>query len=282
MAGTLFIVATPIGRFDDITLRAIDVLGAVGVVAAEDTRRTGQLLKHFKIQTPLISLHAHNERRRAGDILTRLAGGQSVALVSDAGTPGLSDPGAWVVREARAAGYRVEPVPGPSAITAALSVAGIEDPSFLFLGFPPIRSKDRNIWLRRLAEAHQSVTTVFFEAPHRVIQTIDNIGNFVVSPIIVLRELTKVHEQILMGPVSSIRPALDPPRGEYTIVIPPAAASPTSARDVTDDELRLVFGQIAKTHPRASRREVIRKVSEQFQLPANRVYNATIGTSDQE
>ena len=138
--GTLFVVATPIGHLEDITLRALSVLKSAALVAAEDTRRTGNLLRHYQITTPLLSVHEHNERSRIPTIVGRLLAGESVALVTDAGTPGISDPGAEMVAGARAAGVRVEPIPGASAVVAALSVAGMGSEGFCFLGFPPIRS----------------------------------------------------------------------------------------------------------------------------------------------
>ncbi len=142
-SGTLFVVATPIGNLEDITLRALRVFREVAVVAAEDTRRSGNLLRHYDIRTPLVSLHEHNEHRRRVQLVARLKAGESIALVTDAGTPGISDPGASFVRAARDAGIRVEPVPGPSAVTAAMSVAGVESQGFVFIGFLPTRSKAR-------------------------------------------------------------------------------------------------------------------------------------------
>ena len=152
MAGTLFVVATPIGHLEDITLRALRVLKSVALVAAEDTRRTGNLLRHYDINTPILSLHEHNEEARVPKVLGRLDAGDSVALVTDAGTPGVSDPGARLVAAVRKAGFRVEPIPGASAVVTALSVAGISSDGFVFLGFPPIRSKDRKQWLTSLVE----------------------------------------------------------------------------------------------------------------------------------
>src|SRR5262245_25476371 len=172
MAGTLFVVATPIGHLEDISARALRVLREVALVAAEDTRRTGNLLRHFGIPTRLISLHRHNEGQRVAALVERLARGDSVALVSDAGTPGIADPGAAVVRQARAAGIRVEPIPGPSAVAAAISVAGLEDSRFVFLGFPPTRSKDRKRWFEDLQTLRRHAPVVFFEAPHRIRETI--------------------------------------------------------------------------------------------------------------
>ena len=140
--GILYVVATPIGNLEDMTLRGLKTLKAVQLVAAEDTRRTGTLLRHFQIETPILSVHEHNERGRAEQIINRLGRGDSVALVTDAGTPAISDPGAKLVREVRAAGFRVEPIPGPSAVVAGLSASGIDSDGFTFLGFPPIRGKD--------------------------------------------------------------------------------------------------------------------------------------------
>src|SRR5688572_21832825 len=139
LTGTLFVVATPIGNLEDITLRALRILKEVDLVAAEDTRRTGNLLRHYDIHTPLISLHEHNEFQRTDELVARLQTGDSVAVVSDAGTPGISDPGARLVRAARQAGVRVDPIPGPSAITAILSASGVALGRFAFAGFPPVR-----------------------------------------------------------------------------------------------------------------------------------------------
>ena len=146
LGGVLYVVATPIGNLEDITLRALKTLKTVQLVAAEDTRRTGNLLRHFEIEVPIISVHEHNEEARVQKILGRLAKGESVALVTDAGTPGVSDPGAGLVAAVRGAGFRIEPIPGASAVAAAISAAGIKSDGFTFMEFPPIRSKDRKLW----------------------------------------------------------------------------------------------------------------------------------------
>src|SRR5579864_2911893 len=152
MSGTLFVVATPIGNLEDVTLRALRVLREVSLIAAEDTRRTARLLARYAISTPTTSLHEHNEHRKSGAIVERLKRGESVALVSDAGTPTVSDPGGRLIQAAIAAGIRLEPLPGPSAALAALAVSGMPTASFTFLGFPPTRSKDRADWLQRLKQ----------------------------------------------------------------------------------------------------------------------------------
>ena len=175
-SGTLFVVATPIGNLEDITLRALRVLREVALVAAEDTRRTGNLLRHYQIGTPLVSLHEHNEDQRIGPLVGRLQAGQSIAVVSDAGTPGISDPGSRLVRAARLAGIRVDPIPGPSAVTAILSASGLSFDRFAFAGFPPIRSKDRNDWFGWVSSL-PDVPVVCFEAPHRIRRFLDEVAS---------------------------------------------------------------------------------------------------------
>jgi 16S rRNA (cytidine1402-2'-O)-methyltransferase len=164
--GTLYVVATPIGNLEDITLRALRILKEVDLVAAEDTRHTRKLLTHFGISTPTLSYYKEKEQERAALIIKKLHNGQSVALVSDAGTPGISDPGSILVQKAIGAKIKVEPIPGPSSLTAALSVAGIQDNSFIFLGFAPSRKKQRQDLLLALCQEQRHL--VFFEAPHRL------------------------------------------------------------------------------------------------------------------
>jgi 16S rRNA (cytidine1402-2'-O)-methyltransferase len=200
MPGTLYVVATPIGNLEDVTLRALRVLRQVRVIAAEDTRRTARLLQHYSISTPTTSLHEHNERQKTPALIERLKTGDSVALVSDAGTPTLSDPGAHLVSAAHAAGIRVEPVPGPVAAIAALSAAGFEPGEVIFVGFPPSRSSDRKKWLARLASEERVV--ILYEAPHRIEATLREMleewGNRTIA---VGRELTKSHEELVVQPI---------------------------------------------------------------------------------
>jgi 16S rRNA (cytidine1402-2'-O)-methyltransferase len=274
MAGTLFVVATPIGHLDDITLRALRVLREVAVVAAEDTRRTGNLLRHFGIATRLVSLHAHNEKARSARLLDLLAEGQSVALVSDAGTPAISDPGAGLVALARGRGIRVEPVPGASAVAAAMSVSGLEDGTFAFLGFPPHRSKDRILWFSKCQRLQEDVSVVFFEAPHRVRQTLQDLIGLVEQPIFIFRELTKLHEESLVGTTIDLLAALPHPQGEFTIVIPKAPVA--EAGDATIDKQLILheFGHLASVG-RSSRREVAREVGRKFGLSTKQIYDLT-------
>src|SRR5665647_818468 len=179
MPGTLFVVATPIGNLEDLTFRARRILGEVDLIAAEDTRRTSKLLAHYEIRKPMVSLREHNEVRESPRLVVRMQAGESVALVTDAGTPGIADPGARLVKAARAGGVNIVPIPGPSAVVTAMSVSGAEAPEFSFFGFPPPKGTERKTWFRRLAEtAHPSV---FFEAPHRIEKTLSDCADYLVN-----------------------------------------------------------------------------------------------------
>ena len=268
MAGTLYVVATPIGNLEDITFRALRVLREVAVVAAEDTRRSGQLLRHFGITTRLVSLHSHNEGLKAEGLVDRLRRGESIALVSDAGTPAVSDPGAELVRVAVAAGIRVEPVPGPSAVMAALSAAGLPDVGFTFLGFPPIRGKDRESWLRTLARAVDDAPVVFFEAPHRVKSTLALLSSLSYDQIVVFRETTKLHESVYRGTIAEVLAQLTVVAGEFTLVLPKKKVSDGPAERPTDDAVLEMFGRI--TDKKA--RDAARQVAAETGLSANDVY----------
>jgi 16S rRNA (cytidine1402-2'-O)-methyltransferase len=219
--GTLWIVATPIGNLGDLSPRAAEVLGAVDVIACEDTRRTGLLLQHLGAKKPMRSLHEHNERARTGEILALLAAGSDVAVVSDAGTPLLSDPGFVVTREAVRAGFTVSAVPGPSAALAALVMSGLPPYPFAVLGFPPPRSGKRRTFFGRFSEL--DATLVFFESPHRVLASLDDalavLGN---RPAAIARELTKLHEEVLRGSLNDVRAALAARpsiKGEIVVVV---------------------------------------------------------------
>ena len=219
--GTLYVVATPIGNLEDITLRALRVLKEVGLVACEDTRRTRTLLTHFGIHVPVTSYFEHNKLAKGPAILKTLREGKSVALVTDAGTPGISDPGFLLVREARAAGIAVVPVPGPSAVVAALSAAGIPADSFVFDGFLPVKPGKRIHRLEALRELE--MTLVCYESPHRILAALEAIGQvFGQVEIVVARELTKQFEEIVRGTPEALRErfAAGTVRGEFTLVIP--------------------------------------------------------------
>ena len=267
-AGTLYVVGTPIGNLEDITLRALRVLRDVAVVAAEDTRRTGNLLRHYEIQTPLISLHEHNERQRLTPLVARLQAGDSIAVVSDAGTPGISDPGARLVRAAREAGVRVDPIPGPSAVTAVLSASGLAFDRFAFAGFAPVRSKDRKKWfdwVARLAD----VPVVCFEAPHRIRRLLAEAALMLVKrPILLAREVTKAHEQWLTATDDF------PERGEFVVIFGQSTYSSPAVAFPKDEEIKLVFGQMTNNVSIGSRREAVKAVATHLQIPVKAVYDA--------
>jgi len=267
MPGTLFVVATPIGNLEDITVRALRVLREVALIAAEDTRRTAHLLARHAITTPTTSLHQHNEPVKSAAIIDRLRRGEAVALVSDAGTPTVSDPGSRLIREAIAADIRVEPVPRPSAVLAALTASGFETDSFTFLGFPPTKSKDRNDWFERLAAVGGIV--VFFEAPHRIIETLADLrrvaGDCVVS---VSRELTKLHEDTVRGPISVITKLITSPIGEYTVV---AHVAERAESIVRDEDVVGEFGEMT-ARPGVTKRKAVGLLARRHGLPPNRVY----------
>lgn len=196
MPGTLFVVATPIGNLEDLTFRALRILREVDVIAAEDTRRTSKLLAHYDVRKPLLSLHEHNENRETDRLISKLASGINVALVSDAGTPTIADPGHILVAAARAAGITVVPIPGASAVVAALSASGLPADQFAFLGFPPSGGAVRDRWFDRLSTT--ATTAVFYESPHRIARTLKEVSEYLGNrQILVARELTKVNEQLV-------------------------------------------------------------------------------------
>ena len=241
MAGTLYLVATPIGNLGDVSSRALETLRTVGFVACEDTRHTRGLLTHYAIGTPTISYHDHNARTRAPQLLDRLEAGESVALVSDAGTPAISDPGYRLISGAAERGIRVVPVPGPSAVVAALSASGLATDAFLFAGFLPPKQGARRARLADLAG--ERATLVFYEAPHRISETLaDMLDAFGDREAVVARELTKLHEELARGRLSELAARFaGEVKGEVTVVVEgpgdvPAAAEP--AAEELDDELR--------------------------------------------
>ena len=272
MAGTLYVVATPIGNLEDVTLRALRILREVSLIAAEDTRRTARLLQHYSISTRTTSLHAHNEHEKTRTLLDRLQAGDSIALVSDAGTPLVSDPGHQLVQQARAAGIRVEAIPGASAVMAALSASGLGADGFYFAGFPPNRSIDRKRWLEAIAIIGR--LTIIFESPHRLTNTLDDLAA-TFGPehrIAVGRELTKAHEELVIEPISAIRERFSAPRGEFTLLIPPKTSPEASATALPDrDSLRDELGRIAKSGA-SGRREAVKLLAAKYGLSANDLY----------
>lgn len=230
-AGTLYLVATPIGNLEDITLRALRVLRECDLVAAEDTRRTGQLLRHFDIRKPMLSYFKFNEARRSEELIQRLGGGAKVALVTDAGTPGISDPGQRVVQAAIAAGLRVEPVPGPCALVAALTASGLPTEEFHFIGFLPQKSGRRRQRLAMLADLPGAI--VLYESPYRIEKLLGELVEWLPDRLVVVaRELTKRFEEFLRGrPAEILATARQRKlKGESVVMIGPADPPPMTAK----------------------------------------------------
>lgn len=240
MENALYVVATPIGNLGDITLRALEILGGVDLVACEDTRHARHLLDHHGIKVPTLALHRHNENEAATRLIRLLGEGKRVALVSDAGTPGVSDPGARAVAAVRAAGFRVIPLPGPNAAIAALSAAGLPDPRFLFVGFLPAKVGARRTAIQELAGVEAAL--VFYEAPHRAMETVADLVELLEPrrEIVIARELTKLFEQIARMPLGQAPAWLaadaDRQRGEFVLVV-----SAPPPRDGLDAETERVL-----------------------------------------
>jgi 16S rRNA (cytidine1402-2'-O)-methyltransferase len=271
MPGTLFVVATPIGNLEDITARALRVLREVTLIAAEDTRRTAHLLARYAITTPTTSLHEHNEAKKSTSLVERLRRGDDIALVSDAGTPTVSDPGARLIDAAIETGARVEPIPGPSAALAALVASGIPSDTFIFLGFPPIRSKDRKYWFDSLKMAGRTV--VFFEAPHRIRGTLEELKEQVGDCRVAIgRELTKTHEELVRGPISAVLSRLMTPKGEFTIVADIGSLTGQTTVSMPDDHTLATEFCCLTNERLVDRRHAIAALTKKYGMTRNDLY----------
>ncbi|MBI5379951.1 MAG: 16S rRNA (cytidine(1402)-2'-O)-methyltransferase [Nitrospirae bacterium] len=273
--GTLYIVATPIGNLEDITLRALRVLKEVSLIAAEDTRRTQKLLAHYGIHTPLTSYHAHNQWEKAEVLLHRLHAGEAVALVSDAGTPAISDPGVHLIRRCYEAGIRVVPVPGPSAVMAAISVAGLRAEQFRFEGFLPSRRSARLQRIRALAEEEAAV--VLFEAPHRIAALLRDLHEVLGDrQVVLLRELTKLFEERIAGALPEVlkRAEAAPLKGEMTLII---EGTPRGAdRPKAMDPQRMLKEARRLEAEGISRKEALAQVARQYGFSRRVLYQMAL------
>jgi 16S rRNA (cytidine1402-2'-O)-methyltransferase len=273
MSGTLYVVATPIGNLEDITLRALRVLREVDVIAAEDTRRTARLLSHHAITSRTVSFHEHNARSRVPRLIERLQAGESIAIVTDAGTPGVSDPGLELVQAAIERGIAVDPIPGASAPLTALIASGFLMVPFTVFGFAPSRSKARLKWLEAVAQTQHTFS--FFEAPHRIQQTLGEAHHlFGERPIMAARELTKLHQEFLRGTTSELAKRISEPRGEFTVIVGP------TVKQQENNDIVLSDAQLADEFWRTtdnsggSRRDVINQVAKKCGRSAKDVYSA--------
>jgi 16S rRNA (cytidine1402-2'-O)-methyltransferase len=274
MAGTLYIVASPIGNLEDITLRALRILKEVDLIAAEDTRHTKKLLVHYGIITPLTSYHLHNENAKSASLVQRLSSGCRIALISDAGTPIISDPGFRLVQGAIHAGIPVVPIPGPSALTAVLGASGLPTDRFAFEGFLPARKAERRERLRELREEQR--TLVFYEAPHRVKESLQDLLEVLGDRQVVLgREMTKLHEEFIRGSVSELAALAKTKewRGEMTLVVRGAIGDRVSKTD-RDRDLRSEIKKLRKEGMRV--KEIAELLGERFSLPKREVYRLAL------
>ena len=270
MSGTLYLVATPIGNLEDITLRAVRILGEVQLIAAEDTRRTARLLRHYGITTRTTSLHDHNERQKTPMLVARLLAGDSIALLSDAGTPVVSDPGLLLVRQSLDAAIPVVALPGPSAVTAALVSSGAPASSFTFVGFPPRKLNDRKRWCEALVDEPR--TLIFFESPHRLITTLKLMRVYWGDRTVALcREMTKMHEELVIQQISKLIGVLRPPRGEYTCIVwPPVEQRQPDRQLPSDTDLLSELGVLTKTS--GSRRAAVKELGRRYGLTSRQMY----------
>jgi len=268
MSGQLYLVATPIGNLEDITYRAVRILRGVDLIACEDTRQSRKLLDHYDIRKPTISYHEHNEAERTAELVSRLLAGSSIALISDAGMPLVSDPGYRLVRGAIECGVAVQAVPGPSAALTALAASGLPTDSFRFGGFLPIKAGQRAKALEALAEEH--ATLIFYEAPHRILETLEAVEAALgPRPVVVGRELTKIHEEYLRGTAAEIRAELaarDSVKGEFTLLIGKATAPPPDDTPLEDAVRVLVDGGVP-------RMDAIKQVARRRGLSKREVYD---------
>jgi 16S rRNA (cytidine1402-2'-O)-methyltransferase len=281
-AGTLYLCATPIGNLEDITIRALRILKEVGLIAAEDTRRVRKLLSHYDIHTPLTSFHRHNYRKKGAYILNLLLKGQNVALVSDAGLPGIADPGEEMVLLAVAYEVPVVPVPGPNAALAALVASGLPAKHFCFEGFLPSKTKARQERLQQLQTEKR--TLIFYEAPHRLSETLaDMLVLLKNRKIVVARELTKLHEEIWRGTIDQAVTYFDPikTRGEFTLVVAGSTepASPALCPvNISDPAVeKNILGQVKQLENKGlAKKEAVRQVARQFNLSKRQVYTLIV------
>ncbi len=274
--GALYIVATPIGNLEDITLRALRVLKEVDLIAAEDTRRTRKLLSHYQIKTATVSYHAHNQAVRGPELIDKLTAGQSVALVSDAGTPGFSDPGALLVAQAWDAGIKVEAVPGPAAGVTALSMSGFPG-DVTFLGFPPRKAGKRREFFETLAREHRVL--IFYESPQRLAGTLAEMARyFAERQVLVVRELTKVFEEAWRGPVSEVAAQVADRqiKGECTLVLSCPVKPPEAEVDLA--------GRLLKAAEKTdlSGRRLTDLVAEELNISRRQVYQTYLELKGQK
>jgi 16S rRNA (cytidine1402-2'-O)-methyltransferase len=278
MPGSLFVVATPIGNLEDITLRALRVLGEVDLIACEDTRQTAKLLNHYQIQKPTTSYHDYNEVEKAANLLVQLQSGKTIALVSDSGTPCISDPGYRIVRAALEAGVRVVPIPGPCAFVAALSVCGRPTDLFTFLGFLPSKKGARRMLLESLKA--ESRTLVFYEAPGRLVESLRDVEEILgIRPVTIAREMTKVYEELFFGNAVEAMQHYShkPVKGEVVLIIEKASASSVPLSLFGEEELRARLDELVQAGS-LSKSDAIKQLAQQLGTSRRELYQLLLSS----
>lgn len=274
MKGTLYIVSTPVGNLEDITLRAIRILGEVDIIAAEDTRHSVKLLNHLGIRKPMISYWREKEQVRSDEIIKRLHAGQSIALISDAGTPGISDPGAVLIKRAIEENIQILSIPGPSAFVAALSVSGLPTDQFTFMGFLPSRTAQRQKFLREVYLEQR--TLIFYEAPHRIVDTLLDLSHiFGERKAALIKEITKFHEDVVRGSITEIIEEVQKTTiaGEYVIIVEGWSGMNKS---ITEDVLSELHMCMRKG---LGRKEAVKRIAETFGLSKKELYKKSLDES---
>ncbi len=274
MKGNLYIVATPIGNLEDITLRAINVLKSVDLIIAEDTRHSLKLLNHLEITKPLISYHRHNEEDKTENILKKIEEGKNIALISDAGTPVISDPGEFIVKEAIEREINVVSIPGACAIITALMSAGVNTRNFTFYGFLSLNKKLRIKELEKIKENNNTI--ILYEAPHKIKNTIQDLEYYVGNrKIVVARELTKIHEEFIRGTIQEIKDKLEKPKGEYVIIID---ENENIDEDEENELNKLTIEEHYKYYEKMGleKKAIIKKIAKDRQVTKNEIYKQFI------
>lgn len=269
MKGKLYVVATPIGNLEDITLRAINILKQVDIIIAEDTRHSLKLLNHLEISKPLISYHRHNEEEKTNKILDKIEEGNNIALISDAGTPVISDPGEIIVKQALEREIEVIPIPGACAIITSLMAAGVNTKKFTFYGFLSLNKKIRNKELEQIK--NNKNTIILYEAPHKIINTLKDLEKYVGNRMIVLaRELTKIHEEFIRGNIKEIQEKLLNPKGEYVIIIDEDIIEEDKENELNNLTLEEHFEYYKKIG--LDKKEIIKKIAKDRNVTKNEIY----------
>lgn len=269
--GNLYIVATPIGNLEDITYRAINILQTVDIIAAEDTRHTLKLLNHYNISKHLISYHRHNEEEKSDDLISKLKEGKNIALVSDAGTPGICDPGEVVIHKSIEEGIQVIPIPGACAFVNALICSGLNTDTFLFLGFLPLNKKNRKQKLQEIQQSHQ--TTIIYEAPHKLQSTLKDLQEVIGErKVVIARELTKIHEEFIIGNIEEIIEKTKEAKGEMILLIEGAQETTLAETQEAFQNLSLEEHYSYYEEQGMDKKEIVKRMAKDRGVPKNEIY----------